>query len=462
MAWIQITDFTLYPCDMCIGQYDFQPYIPQQFKYGITKGKYKIQYVSGAVRSNNYQRYEKYLVNTEYQRNWNKYYSSLEIDLNKLSFQVGNLKEFKLNVFQCEYGILPGFTKNGTATKQLAQYYATNNNIVKEIYQQISGQIAPLQFELFQTNSISFWYTDDCAPCVQGSITYKLYQNIQDLNIPLNGLSVISYNIYDLTTYPSQYYMLNQKFNSVRLNIPYTYQQSILQYNSKKQYIKNLKAYNTIGFDNNKNSIFLTYKNSYQDYQIEDIFWQIKKIRSYIKYNLITEVLQSGRMIPLFQGIYTFIPNNNKQFKNGTIKYNNKEINLYGQQQYSFTIDQTTMVKFNGTGYLYSGYITGQQLLQKNKFAVNQNQQIQIVQNGLIQKDNIKYKDINYINSDFYLYIDNTYIQIINVPVITKYNINQLYGPFNSIKQAEEALVKYCIVNSIDYEKITDTKYIIG
>lgn len=551
MAWVQITDFTLYPCDMCIGQTDFTPYTLQRFKYGIEKGKYKIEYVSGAVRSNNFQRYEKYLLSgITYERKWNKYYDSLQLDLSQLDFDYSPLPQIKLNVFQCQYGTLPGFTKKGTATKALAEHYGSKQFITTDIYDRISEEIAPLEFEVLQQSNISFWYTDDCAPCVEGNITYRLYQNIESSTIPINGLSVISFHIHSLDVHTSQYYKLQVK-DATTISAPYMYQQNIIAYNSNRQYIKSLKSYNMIGYNSNKDNIYLTYKNNYQSTKNEDIFWQIKKLKSANKYNLITEMSTGGTNIPLFRGTYTIIihwPKTNKLMNyqyintstaNNTTESNNdtnidiqiidifinditkeyvltltnaaivnffmpcqiytyddsenlvffdkiirantyftlnegiyKIINMkyhlitYGQtdiildekiKQYTFLLNQTSLVNFGIPGYLYSGIINGDQLIS-NSSINNQQVPSDISENNQLIE---KYKDINYINADFYLYITNEYIQIVNRNITNKL-INNLYGPFNSIEQAQKALILYCISNSLDYEKASDMIYIIG
>ena len=76
MQWIEVLTFTLNPSIMCAGETDFTPYMPYQLKNGLQKGKYKIQYVSGAVRSHNVHLHKMYI--DSYNLKWNKYYTFLD------------------------------------------------------------------------------------------------------------------------------------------------------------------------------------------------------------------------------------------------------------------------------------------------------------------------------------------------------------------------------------------------
>lgn len=469
MAWMKLTEFNLYPCDMCVGQPDFSPHIPQKLMYGIEKGKYKIQYVSGAVRSNNRQRYQRDGIQ-QYEKKWNKYYDISMIPSSVLSsYNFTFFPQIKLNVFQCQYGTLPGFTKDGAATKQLAQYYATNQNMVDQMYEIISGQVAPLQFEVNNLSNISFWYTDNCAPCVQGNICYALYQNIENVTMPVNSISVLSFNIHTLKPNKPEYYKMNINQANTLYTIPYVYQQNLLNQQKRKQYILNLKKYNTIGYGLNYSNIYLSYHNTYKTKHNSDVFWKIKKIKQYSLFNLITQIT-STTTIPLFSGIYTIIPSlamffvyDNDEQDNSIIEYS-----LDGQQyiqkisdnikQFTFSLEDTAQVTFYKPCYLYSGKVALEDIL---------NADIEYTVNNQFTSDEINTikQDINIVNSEFYLYITQESIQIISINVLNlRQNITAkfLYGPFKTIQQARASLINYCINNSFDYQQISDTIYAIG
>ena len=453
MAWVSIGNFTLYPCDICVGQSDFQPYTPNILLYGLEPGQYKIEYVSGAVRSNNRQRFQKFLL-SGYHRRWNKYYPFQQLSEQALkAYDYSFFPQLKLNVFQCQYGTLPGFTHNGTATKQLAQYYATNKNMITEIYEEISGQIAPLQFEIDRQSEISFWYTDDCAPCIQGFITYKISKNTESDIIPINGLSVISFNIYNLQSNISEYYKLNERLDSTLMTMPYKYQQNLLQSNIKKQHLLNLKQYNTIGYDNNKNSIFISYKNNYKSQILDDIFWKITKRNTNHSFNIITEV-KAGSKIPLFTGCYTLILTAGYVREDSIIiSYNNTDIKKQrDKQQYTFYLDDTYQVSIQKSGgYLYSGKVTINDLMEKYN-----------IPDDYIERDLpiTLLNSINYTYSEFYLYITQALI-IIEKSMYFQNDPN-LYGPFSTLQEAQKAVINYCIKNSLEYEQTSETEYAIG
>lgn len=464
MAWVKLTDFNLYPCDMCAGQPDFTPYIPPKLLYGLQKGKYKIQYVSGAVRSNNRQRYQRDGLQ-QYERRWNKYYDMSIIPESVLSsYNYTFFPQIKLNVFQCQYGTLPGFTKDGTATRQLAQYYATNQHMIDQTYSIISSQIIPLQFEVSNMSNISFWYTDNCAPCVQGNICYALYQNIENTTMPANSISVISFNIHTLIPNKSEYYKMDINESNILYNIPYVYQQNLLNQQKRKQYILNLKKYNTIGYGLNNSNIYLSYQNTYKSRHTPDIFWKIKKIKQYNLFNIITQI-KTITSIPLFNGIYTIIPSLEMSFEQNTdlIEYMiDDKIHiqkaLSNIKQFTFSLENTVQITFYKPCYLYSGKVTLKDILNPDtKYTIN-NQSMNDEINTLKQ-------DINIISSDIYLYITQESIQIISMNILNlKQNISakSLYGPFKTIQQARSSLINYCINNSLDYQQISNTMYAIG
>lgn len=447
---------------MCAGEIDFKPYIPIQLLEGLDSGTYKIQYVSGAIRSHNHLRFTSFI--PQFNLKWNKYYTLQENNITEFQrFNYKNFPELKFNVLQCQFGTLPGFTTLGTNTKQLANLFSLGKNLPQEVLQLIQDDIKPLEFTIDTKTPISFWYTDNCAPCVQGSMTYNLYKDVESKNKAVNSISVVSFNIINNKVNKSEYYQLHQHDKGINSK-PFIYQQVIIQPKNSSLYIQNLKQYNTIGYNKNtilNNGLYRTYIRNYKSKHLDNMYWKLTKNNKIQDFNLIT-LIKDQNQFPLFSNTYTLIPSKSEELSGNIILNNNEIINLSGNY-YNFDINTTTEVIFNTNAYLYAGKITYQKLLQNEQIIIQENTNInqQNIINQFIKED------INIINNDYYLYIqynnqDNSGI----AKIITNANTNTilrqyqyLLGPFKTLQDATNALIEYFYANDYIYQKINEINY---
>ena len=551
MSWNKLCLFQLIGSNMCFGQKNFSPYIPDTLMYGLEKGTYRISYVSGAIRSHNSQRFISFLpkqlkiqslensideingkyyqssintwtkynlnssdiitINLEdniftiyknnnklisfsediqefqynnklynfitkstYQYKWNKFYN-LQYNLESLkNYDFSFFPQLKYAVFQCQYGTLPGFTPFGYNTIELAEYYAKGKNIPLQLYNLVSSYIKPLEFTLQKKNSISFWYNDDCAPCVEGSITYQLEKYINNSNVVINSFGVLSYNIQTLETQAPEYYKVSNQ-QTIETADDYITQHNYIDINSNITYIKNLQKFNTLGYYNNSSNyknnknMYVSYINLYDTKYNQDLYWEIEKIKPTSNIDLLAKIDSTEYNIPLFLGTYTIIPSTSK-YLSGQITTLNTQFNNQNLQFYTFSLNNTTLLSFNNCKcFLYSGMTTKENILSYYNTTYNNNQQT-IEKQKDIEKIQLL-SDISLVNYNFYLYIspNKDFIQIISniqQDIINQYiiqeNSNYLIGPFNTIEQAQKQIDKYCILNGLEYSKINQNYFSIG
>lgn len=495
MAWIKLNNgnnqFTLNPSLMCAGEKNFNPYIPEFLIKGLQPGKYKIQYISGAIRSHNKFRYNNYI--PQFELKWNKYYKFQDYDIiNFKEFNCNFFPELKFNALQCEYGTLPGFTTIGTYDKSLAQIFSKGENVPEDIYEYIYDDIKPLEFQLTRFSTISFWYTDNCAPCVEGSMTFGIYINTEVENMAANGISVVSFNIKNLKTKKPEYYNLQQKITADSKQL-YKYQEILLEIQETNKYIQDLTLYNTLSYYKNtieNDGLYQIYNKDYTKDNIEHVYWKLTKINNNVLFNILTEI-KNNKTIPLFKNIYTLIPSKSKELSGSIIfvdkynDFNNKTYNLSGSE-YVFSINQTTIIDFiNVNAYLYVGKVTYEDLIKnKTKYTYQNNQDEAIItytenllnitleeNEQITEKLLIENKSL--VNSDYYIYIsydknDNNIISGI-IKIITSViqdtlnnNFYKLIGPFNNIDDAIIEIKKYCFTNGYQYEEIDNITYVFG
>lgn len=150
---------------------------PGIFHLDLPKGKYRIVYVSGACNNGN----------GDY-GNWNREWS----DKNGLAEGHDCSHGQRWMVFQCTYGVLPGFTLEGYSTAEVAE----EDNIGKY-----------LDFEIIDDLGLDIWYDDWYSSDNVGTIRYQIINLDKSSEVE----NVIEFN-------------KNNAVNAIDVEFGYTYQ----------------------------------------------------------------------------------------------------------------------------------------------------------------------------------------------------------------------------------------------
>ena len=296
----------------------------------------------------------------KYPIKWNRYYDASNYRLSQQGLiQSPYFKFRKYNVLTCQFGALPGFNSYGQMQKSRAQ--AMNLGLIDPpeiIADEFAMDIKPLKFTVkTQSYPICFWYTDTCAECVEGSMTFRLSQNIQTRSTNVNSIGVICYDAKTEKTQKVQYY--DQPNEDKSFKSDYASQSTQIQRQQSTDHLLSIRDYSVIGLSKNNGVIDVAYKSRFAGKNQFNLHWELTKTSTQLGYNILTQIKnESSFIIALQPGVYTVIPTN-AQYLDGVMSGVSRLLSNNINQNFSSTnggydLDEGFKTHFRSSSYMFT------------------------------------------------------------------------------------------------------------